>query len=121
MRKKPERSRCRGLSRVLESLMRATLSDPDGSISGLTWQWTDGNNDDIEGATSDTYTPTEADATAEVILSAVATYNDGHVPDPLPDPPAPKSATGTSANMLSSEDTRNSPPVFEDQDPESGW
>ena len=93
--------------------VRATLSDPDRNISGLTWQWTDGR-DDIEDATSDTYTPTEADATANVTLSAVATYNDGHVPDP----PASKTATGTATNMVE-RDTRNSPPVFEDQDPET--
>ena len=34
----------------------ASLTDPDGSISSLTWQWSNGD-DDIEDANSDTYTP----------------------------------------------------------------
>ena len=45
--------------------VKATLSDPDGSISSLRWQWYNGEidvdahgNNAIEGATSDTYTPT---------------------------------------------------------------
>ena len=38
----------------------ATLTDPDGSISRLTWQWSKGG-DDIPGATSDTYVPTTDD------------------------------------------------------------
>ena len=46
----------------------ASLSDPDGSISGLTWQWYDGTvnegdlmQDAIEDANSDTYTPVTGD------------------------------------------------------------
>ena len=58
----------------------ASLTDPDGNISGVKWQWYTGAiNDDniIEDATSDTYTPTEADATATVILMVRASYTDG--------------------------------------------
>ena len=88
--------------------VRATLGDPDGSISGLTWQWTNGS-DDIEDAMSDTYTPTEADATGNVTLNARAMYTDGHG--------SGKTATGVAANMVAV-DTRNSPPAFEDQDTE---
>ena len=48
----------------------ASVTDPDGSISGLTWQWYDGRSfdeddsdtDAIEGANSDTYIPKEIDA-----------------------------------------------------------
>ena len=63
--------------------VKATLSDPDGSISGLRWQWSYGvlqsdgkrrrnatfgnpNNCRIKDATSDTYTPVlTADAVAD--------------------------------------------------------
>ena len=34
----------------------ASLSDPDGRISGLTWQW-ESNDTLIDDATSATYTP----------------------------------------------------------------
>ena len=33
------RSPCRGLSLRVGIPVRATLTDPDGSISGLRWQW----------------------------------------------------------------------------------
>ena len=64
----------------------ASLTDPDGSVSSLRWEWYDGGIDvnnltqnAIEGATSDTYTPTEDDAMdrQEVTLRARATYTDG--------------------------------------------
>ena len=52
--------------------MTASLSDPDGSISGLTWQWYDDTVDEddltvnasnaIEDANSATYTPDAEDA-----------------------------------------------------------
>ena len=40
--------------------LTASLTDIDGGVSGLTWQWYDsgvGGDNAIEGATSDTYTP----------------------------------------------------------------
>ena len=50
----------------------ASLTDPDGSISGLRWQWysdnvVEGSLDEnaIEDATSDTYTPTAAEVTMD--------------------------------------------------------
>ena len=93
----------------------ASLSDPDGSISGLTWQWYDGGvnendleNNAIEGANSDTYTPV-ADDDGD-ILSARASYTDGQGPM--------KSAVGVAANAVAV-DTRNKPPVFDDQDAET--
>ena len=73
--------------------VKASLTDPDGGISGLTWQWyqseslsvvslpptecADDNTNDcvIEGAMSDTHTPTEGDETK--FLTAVAMYTDG--------------------------------------------
>ena len=59
----------------------ATLTDPDGSISGVTWQWSITGasttpDDDIEGATSDTYVPKAGDVRG--ILTATAMYDDGH-------------------------------------------
>ena len=53
----------------------ASVSDPDGSINALTWQWQRGTTD-ISGATSATYTPVLADVGR--VLRAVASYNDGH-------------------------------------------
>ena len=38
----------------------ARLTDIDGAVSGVTWQWSAGNTN-IEDATSDTYTPTADD------------------------------------------------------------
>ena len=87
----------------------ASLSDPDGSISGLSWQWYNGAVNDenaIGDANSDTYTPVADDG----ILTAVASYTDGHGPD--------KSEEGAASSMVA-EDTRNRAPVFEDQDVET--
>ena len=57
----------------------ADLRDPDDSVSGLTWQWYDAAVSDqnaIEDANSDTYTPV-ADDVGDT-LTAVASYTDGH-------------------------------------------
>ena len=90
--------------------VRASLTDPDGSISGLTWQWSDANAD-IAGANSDTYTPTDDDATNVVRLRATASYTDGEGSD--------KSAAPSSDALAVEVDTRNQPPAFEDQDTET--
>ena len=44
--------------------VKASLEDPDGSISGLTWAWTAMDATDLGGAdtNSDTYTPVAGDA-----------------------------------------------------------
>ena len=106
----------------------ATLTDPDGSISGLTWQWYRAANIDaqatnvptdecaaegsdncvIEGAMSDTYTPTDGDVGE--FLTAVAMYTDGEA--------SMKSAVGKAGNPTAL-DTRNRAPMFEDQDSEA--
>ena len=59
----------------------ASLTDPDGSVTGLTWQWTSGDTpggtfNDITGATSASYTPAAGDLGK--YLQATATYTDGH-------------------------------------------
>ena len=93
----------------------ATLTDPDGSVSGLTWQWSitgavaDGTpNGNIERATSDTYVPKAGDV--DGILTATATYDDGHSSE------GDDKKTANATAVAVDEDTRNKPPAFEDQD-----
>ena len=56
----------------------ASVSDPDGEVSGVTWQWASSpdksNWTDISGATSATYTPVADDN--DNYLLATASYND---------------------------------------------
>ena len=59
----------------------AALTDPDGNVTGLTWQWSQSPNGrtgwaNIGGATSDTYTPT--DDHEGRFIRATASYTDGH-------------------------------------------
>ena len=59
--------------------MTATLTDPDGGVTGTSWQWArsdtaQGAYGDINGATSDTYTP--ADGDVGHYLRAAASYSD---------------------------------------------
>ena len=61
--------------------LTATLSDPDGSVTGTTWQWSksmtmDGTFEDIDGATMMNYMPVAADE--GYYLRATATYTDGY-------------------------------------------
>ena len=61
--------------------LRATLTDPDGSVSDTTWEWESSSDGStgwavIEGATSDTYTPAAADS--EKHLRVTVSYTDGH-------------------------------------------
>ena len=60
----------------------ASLTDPDGGVTSVTWQWQrsddQGDFSDIADATSATYTPVEADAGND--LRAMASYTDGHGP-----------------------------------------
>ena len=87
--------------------LTASLTDIDGAVSGVTWQWRDGNTE-IEDATSDTYTPTAGDVGT---LTATATYTDPQGSDHM--------AFGVSANPVAA-DTRNKAPVFAaDQDGET--
>ena len=93
-----------------------SLADPDGSVSGLTWQWSRSTNAtnnfaEIDGATSNTYTPVTVDASpGRMYLRATASYTDGEGPE--------KTAMGTSANPADV-DTRNQPPEFGDEDPDT--
>ena len=88
----------------------ATLSDPDGSITNLMWQWSSGGTD-IEDATSATYTPVSGNIGSA--LTAVPTYKDGA---------GTNDDTVTTGNTTANSviaDIRNKAPVFPDQDDET--
>ena len=81
---------------------RAELTDPDGEITRVTWQWSGNGN----GATSATYTPDSNDVGQT--LTVTATYTDGAGQD---------TTTADSALQVQAADTDNQPPEFPDQDP----
>ena len=78
----------------------ATLTDPDGSVTGETWSWErsmDNNAwDPITGAASNAHTPVDGDV--EYYLRAAASYTDGHGPN--------KNAQGVSDNAVQAEANR---------------
>ena len=79
-----------------------SLSDPDGSLSDISWQWarsSDGSDwSDISGANSDSYTPVADDV--GIYLQATASYTDGHGP-------------GKSAHAVMERQTAQRGPSFE--------
>ena len=80
--------------------LSASLTDPDGSVSALSWRWqrsTEDGWEDISGATASGYTPGAGDVGSR--LQAVATYNDG-------------SDKGRTAQAATTEPVRNDPPEF---------
>ena len=98
----------------------ASVTDLDGDVSGVTWQWSRGPSatgddfTDIARATSATYKPVADDAAVAgedppiaMFLRATAMYTDGEGEG--------KTAMGESANTVAV-DTRNRAPVFDDQD-----
>ena len=86
---------------VVGIALTASLTDADGEITGVKWQWasenTDGTFADIAGAgaTSGSYTPADADVGKR--LRATASYTDGHG--------SSKSAMAESANAVSTTPT----------------
>ena len=65
----------------VRELITATLSDPDGSMTESTWQWSSSSSRSsgytaIAGATAATYRPAEGDT--GMYLRATVTYTDGH-------------------------------------------
>ena len=89
--------------------LTATLTDPDGSISNITWQWASSPNGNsnwapISGAASARYTPVDGDVGN--YLRAMASYTDGHGPG--------KSAEAVSANPVLSGAPLNRSPEFSD-------
>ena len=79
---------------VVDTELTATLADPDGGVTGTTWQWASSMDmttwEDITGATMEAYTPVAADV--PMYLRATAMYTDGKGSD--------KSAMGDSDNMV---------------------
>ena len=88
--------------------MTASLTDIDGPVTGVKWQWSIRGSDDSDDATSDTYTPVAGDVGRT--LTATATYTDPQGPEHM--------AEGDSANIVVA-DTRNKASVFDDQDGET--
>ena len=96
----------------------ATLTDPDGSISGTTWQWAasssqSGTYDNLSGngATSDTYTPQAGDKNK--YLRATASYGDGKG--------SGKTASVVSRAQVKDGSSDNKSPVFRDVTSETGY
>ena len=95
----------------------ASLTDPDGIVSGPTWQWattssesdTPDEDDEIDGATSSTYKPVAGDVADR--LWAIASYTDGQGQD--------KTAMVVSGYEVRAADTLNELPMFPDQDDET--
>ena len=85
--------------------LTASLSDPDGGISGLSWQWQvreSGAWSDVAGATSGRYTPVAADEGKR--LRVTTSYTDGH--------DSGKSATRTLTDAVQAAPVTNSAPEF---------
>ncbi len=82
--------------------LAASLSDPDGSVSNISWQWaasSDGSNwSDISGAKSDSYTPVADDV--GIYLQATVSYTDLH-------------GTGRSAYVVMGRQTAQRDPSFD--------
>ena len=85
----------------------AALTDPDESVTGLTWQWSQSPNGrtnwaNIAGADQDAYTP--LDDHEGRYIRATASYTDGHG--------ANKTAHGVSPRRVAEPPPVNSPPAF---------
>ena len=82
----------------------ATLTDPDGSVTGETWSWERSMHknvwDPITGAASNAHTPVDGDV--GYYLRAAASYTDGHGPN--------KNAQAVSGNAVQA--GANRPPEF---------
>ena len=108
--------------------LTATVTDPDGEVTNVIWQWTSGptrrtaESEEIDDATSATYTPTAGDPadkedTGDIgnYLRVTVSYNDAQGPDD-------KSTTGeienqrtvviVSANAVRELPLTNAAPVF---------
>ena len=91
--------RLSSMTPMVGAMLTATLTDPDGGVTGATWQWSKsttlgGSFMDIAGATSMSYTPMAADE--GYYLMAKAMYTDGHG--------SGKMAMATSANAVTAGD-----------------
>ncbi len=87
--------------------LEADLSDPDGSVTATTWVWerstsSTGPWSTIGGATSDAYTPADADLNR--FLRVTASYTDGEG--------SGKAAEAVSTNQVQPAPIMNTPPEF---------
>ena len=91
-----------GEPKVGTVLTAGSLTDPDGSVSNVSWQWaksSEGSNwSDISGANSDSYTPVADDVGS--YLRATASYTDGH-------------GSGKSTHAVSGRPTAQRTPTFQ--------
>ena len=88
--------------------LTASLTDPDGNVTGESWQWQSAENSsgpwtDIADATGASYTPTANDV--DSFLQATVSYTDGHGADT-------DSASATTASAVQPEPNRA--PSFDD-------
>ena len=96
---------------TVEAQLRATLTDPDGSLSSITWVWetsSDGNNwsavqSGTEGnSDSDSYTPTSTDQGKSIRVKA--SYTDGEN--------SGKSSEATATDQVVAKPITNDAPVY---------
>ena len=93
---------------VLDLSLSATLTDPNGGITGQTWQWSHGDTardpfTDISGATSASYTPVQADVGK--YLKVRVTYSDALG--------SGRSAEAMTSNAVTDTPVVNAPPTFD--------
>ena len=104
--------------------LTASLSDPDGSLSDISWQWAASSDranwQDTAGASSSTYTPVDLDA--DKYLRVTASYADGggsgkqaqavlnNPVQGLPEPVATPTTTATDTPAPSPTPTAELPP-----------
>ena len=89
----------------VDTALNATLTDPDGGLTGISWQWQvrdTGAWSNIAGATSARYTPVAADEDKR--LRVTASYRDGHG--------SGKTATAELPNAVQTAPAANTPPEF---------
>ena len=118
------------------SAITATLSDPDGGVSGVTWQWQSQETGsrpapdpdtawtDIRGATSRAYTPVAEDVSdTGTFLRAFAEYTDNFRRNDDPDTQnidesqeKDEAVDGISYHVVVGTVDGNRPPAFGDQD-----
>ncbi len=90
--------------------LEATLTNPDGSVTGVTWSWHRSSNGSdwtaINGATADSYTPVDDDgANRGKYLRATASYTDGEG--------GGRSAQAVSRRPVRAAPSDNEAPVFD--------
>ena len=98
--------------RIGVAIMAIDLMDPDGAVSGLTWQWStadqaNGTYAAVKGATMRSYTPVSEND--EEFLKVTAMYTDPHG--------SGKTAEATSG--FAAQKARSLPPMFRDEDDET--